>query len=195
MVRYRLTDHPYKQAPGGPEPTPHHVKDWIRTGGAVQLSKLEGALKWLSCFHQSTMQLARFDLNHIRWMNDHNSPGGIVVVTQVSSMPSTYGEPLCRAETVKPWPVATMQQWSQEDLPRQTLLMYQTQTPDDVSPEQAELHIEPLVPAPDYLHVSVSHPAFTGRPTMWIPMTPSLTPSFFVTPFYEGWLNLHTGQV
>lgn len=58
-------------------------------------------------------------------------------------------------------------------------------------------HLEPLVPASLLFRscAGVSHPAFTGRPSAWIPFSTVLVEKRFATPYYDGVINFDWNEV
>jgi hypothetical protein len=58
-------------------------------------------------------------------------------------------------------------------------------------------HVDALLAADDVLARcgGVSHPAFTGRPTAWLPFAPVATVDHFLTPYYSGWINFAWQEV
>jgi len=63
--------------------------------------------------------------------------------------------------------------------------------------QQGAGHLEPLIPATALFHqcAGVSHPAFTGRPSAWLPFSEHRGEIRFATPYYDGLINFNWDDV
>lgn len=105
------------------------------------------------------------------------------------------------ANTDRNWPSGVLRRRVDDKRPDKemvTLLRIGAAAKENGAPCESKAgHLEPLLVASALFRLcaGVSHPLFLGRPSAWLPFLPHVACKHFVTPFYEGPIQLDFGAV
>ncbi len=148
----------------------------------------------MALLHESTCVLACWDHMWPVWQSDRASPAGIIVLDRHGNYgkqlpPIPYGQPIPDDQVATGKKSATIPPVAQPFFLMEWMGSHQCLLKKGSHASPTLGHVAPLIPAPDWLLNGVQHPAYTMRPTMWIPFAPSIENDHFVTPYLSGWFN------
>jgi hypothetical protein len=150
---------------------------------------------FLSLLHEAPACIAEWDRRWLGWMSDRTYPAGIVMLDRANIKgqhftPIPYGRPIPDQDI--DIPDAEPQK---NDRTKQPFFVLQSAASSEAllpagkhaSPSLA--HVQPLIPAPQWMLRGPQHPCYPMLPTVWLPFEPSLLNENFLTPYHSGWFN------
>ena len=158
---------------------------------------IDETLAYATMFHQQNVCSATFDLRHQVWLWDRTYPRGVIVLQDSPDSLAMY---------FKDRPLALDFEKPQTEAPRTIVLEFLEGTrslpqigllPKGWTASSAAAaaaghgsptcgHTDVLIPAPDQLLCSPSHPLYPMEPAVWIPFAAVAGVDHFITPYHRG---------
>jgi len=159
---------------------------------------IDSTLSYANMFHQQNVCSASFDLMHDLWPWERTLPRGVIVL---NDSPLDFS-----AHFVQDAPEELDHEQTQAQSPRALVLQYLEGTrslPQFAAASSSSAaasgaaataghgspscgHTDVLIPAPDHLLWSPSHPLYPMEPALWIPFAAVENVDHFITPYHRG---------
>jgi hypothetical protein len=165
-------------------------------------------LPYFTELHKTTVCMAMYDRAHYTWLSERAHPAGVVLLDGTTTALLPYPVAVPDAGTAAAVAAQASTQAAAGDaggavaLPPIILLEYiagvnalQQKGGSAGSGSPSCGHVQPLVPAPDWLLKGPQHPCYPMEPTFWAPFRASAHMAHFLTPYHRGVFNTASDNV
>jgi hypothetical protein len=158
-------------------------------------------LPYLSELHNTTVCTALYDRAHYTWLSERAHPAGVILLDgTAAALPYPVAVPdvgTAAAVVAQAFTQAAAEDAGGTVAPQPIILLeylagvnaLQQKGGSAGSGSSTCGHVQPLVPAPDWLLKGPQHPCYPMEPTFWAPFRASAHMAHFLTPYHRGVFN------
>jgi hypothetical protein len=174
---------------------PPAVQQHLQQLASVDINSIAASVAQL---HGVPVHTATFDHCHETWLSERASPSGVVLLEGDTSgkylahaAPTADSSAAAAAEPASPSSQSSVSAESEPNdqyVPAPIILLHYT---CGAKSHMHSCHVQPLIPASNYMLTGPQHPCFTMQPTLWVPMKVDLMKrcTFFLTPYHRGYFD------
>jgi hypothetical protein len=156
----------------------------MKQGASLPVEEL---VPFVELLHEAYARVAEYDHQHESWLSERCFPAGIISLLPRKE-PLALPVPQVDSSQLVPSDAAAKAAAAASSSGHPLMILQFSAGVHALSGLGSPTcgHVQPLIPAPDFLLCSPQHPSFPMQPTMWIPFVAHEHVTHFFTPYHRG---------